>query len=846
MGGYDEKTGSIFISYRRDDGGYGRTLYEFLYQWFDDADVFYDHENLGPGQKFRPTLTKAIQDSRVLLAVIGPHWFSEGNRQRLADEEDTTRNEIITALEQERAGLMTIIPVLCGGAGVPDMSLLSAEITSLFESNAHHLPESQYRPSQQKLLDHLKKLGLTPRYRPRHGITQIFHTIDHNLTEFFSDPASHITQLYATLHETGKATVTAFASTAALHGMGGVGKTQLALKYSYDFRDEYAGVWWFRAEDLSRLQQDCQQFCERCGVKVSTGEEHHQAVKRWLQAQPRWLLVYDNAESQYGDQRDTLHLFLPGGDHHVLITSRNNCWAGLAKPIELDVWDEEQALEFLRKRLDKVTGDELRQLCRALGGLPLALEQACAYIHKVGVSVDRYCQALADWEKGEKLLDRKDSLATGYSHSVLATLSLAFGRLSEGAKELLRLCAWCAPETIPESVFLGGERFLPEALKRIVADELCWREVVAELSGYALAQLLEINLTPNGASKRVTEQALLLHRLTQEAIRRRISEPEKDCGIVVELLCAAYPNDQMYPQQWPVCAVLMPHVLGLKVYCGENGWIKPEKYAWLLNGIAGYILNSSVGQYRDSTQLLQHALDMVKDEYGEEHHNTLAIKTNTALTYKRQGDLDKALQLEKQVYEIRKRTLGNEHNDTLASMMNIAETLWEQGDNKGARALEEEVLETRRRILGDGHPDVLFSMHNLSVTLGDLDDYSGARELEEKVLVACLRLYGEEHPETLRVYNSIAETLKAQGDFTSALAIREKTLPLCRKVFGIKHPDSSIPAFNLFALYMDLGLIEEARRLYQSDLAWILECEPSMLGDYQQRIQGWLRELVVQ
>lgn len=838
--------GSVFSSYRRDDGGHGRALYEFLCHWFDDADVFYDHESLDPGQKFRPELTKAIQDSKVFLAVIGPHWFSDRNRQRLADTEDTTRNEILTALKQERAGLMTIIPALCGGAGVPDNSLLPAEIAPLFKITAHHLPESQYRPAQQKLLDHLKNLGLNPRYRPRHGTTQIFHTIDHNLTKYFSDPAGNLSLLYTTLHETGLAAVTASVATAALHGMGGVGKTQLALKYSHDYRDEYAGVWWFRAEDLNRLQQDCQQFCDRCGIQAHTGEEHHQAVKRWLQDQPRWLLVYDNAEAQYGEQKENLHPYLPGGDHHVLITSRGNCWDGLAKPIELDVWDEEQALEFLRKRLDKATDGELRALCRTLGGLPLALEQACAYIVKVGVSVDGYCRALEDWEKGEKLLDRKDSLATGYSHSVLATLSLAFGRLSEGARELLRLCGWFAAEPIPESVFRIGDTLLQEALSGMVTDELRWREVVAELSGYALAQVVEIDMTPNGANERVNEQALLLHRLTQQAIRLRISEPEKDCGFVVELLCAVYPEDPMYPQHWPVCAVLMPHVLGLDALRADGGWIKPERYSWLLHGVAGYVLYSSVGHYRDATQLLQRALNLVKDKYGEEHHNTLAIKNNIALTYKRQGDFDTALLLEKQIYEIRIRTLGNEHNDTLASMNSIAETLWEQEDYEGALSLEKVALETRRRILGEGHPDVLFSMHNLSVTLSDLGDFSGARKLEEKALEISLRLHGEEHPETLRAYNNMSMTLKAQGNFSSARVLLEKTLVVCRRVFGINHHDTSIPSFNLFELYIRFGLFDEARKLYHSDLAWLLDQESAELGAYHRRIQGWLRELFAQ
>lgn len=887
---------SIFISYRHDDAlGFALTLYKELSRCFKADEVFYDQEDrhhIRYGDDWFDKIRVALGTAKVFLAVIGPGWLNavdEHDNRRLWQENDVVRWEIEQALKRQENGELKIIPVLVNNASFPkDLSELPPSLVDLTKAQACPLSANpaDFDSHFGKLLECLAAVPGIPKPLPSARQSRIFHTIDHILTKYFSDPAGHLPLLYTTLHETGKAAVTASSATAALHGMGGVGKTQLALNYSWDYRDEYAGVWWFRAEDLSRLQQDCQQFCERCGIQVNTGEEHHQAVKRWLQEQPRWLLVYDNAEAQYGERKETLHPFLPGGDHHVLITSRNNCWDGLARPIELDVWDEEQALEFLRKRLEKATDGELRALCRALGGLPLALEQACAYIVKVGVSVDGYCKALADWEKGEGLLDRKDSLASGYSHSVLATLSLAFGRLSEGARDLLRLCGWCAAEPIPESVFLGGERFLPEALKKIVTDELCWREVVAELSGYALAQVVVIDLTPHGANERVTEQALLLHRLTQEAIRRRISEPEIDCRGVICLLLRAYPADGMHPHLWATCKALTPHVRFFDAYY-EMEVVPVQAYVWLLARVAIY-LHFSSGLYEDSIRLLRRGLEISQKDLGEEHPDTLALMNNLSGMLQMKGDLEGALILQKQDFRASMRNFGLKHHWTLSSMCNLGELLRVKGDLNSARTIQEKVLKIRRRefgeddletlivannlalvlkdqgclaeaadlhimihekrfqSLGASHPSTLSSMNNFAEVLRAMDDLSNARKLQEIILESLKQSLGEEHVSTIIAMGNLASTLQKERDFVGARVLQERVLDFFRRQHGIEHQHTSTSAFNLFNNFLESGAHEEAQELFRSDLAWLLGYDPLTLGATHRTIQEGLRKYVEQ
>lgn len=366
----------IFISYRRADIEFVTPLHTLLLHWFDEGEVFFDQDRISPGQPFDAEIAKRIGASRVFLAVIGPRWGGDDTLRRLEEEDDPVRREIRCALENARANAGKppfVIPILVGGCAMPAEKRLPTDIRDVANANPVSLGGRYYRLGFQRLLDVLQEqcgYGKSLRYRQPEGGVQPFEAGALRLSPYFSDPAGELAKLYQTLQEHGSATVTAAAT---VRGMGGVGKTQLALKYSHSFRDEYAGVWWFRADDSTLLERDCIVFRDSQKIPAIPGEPAHRAVARWLTGQPRWLLVYDNA----GNYRE-LAPYLPTGKHHVIITSRNPDWEQTI--VELGVWDEVEALEFLRKRLPGADDAIRRGLANALGGRPLVLEQAANYI----------------------------------------------------------------------------------------------------------------------------------------------------------------------------------------------------------------------------------------------------------------------------------------------------------------------------------------------------------------------------------------------------------------------------------------------------------------------------------
>jgi hypothetical protein len=363
-----------------------------------------------------------------------------------------------------------------------------------------------------------------------------------SLASHFSDPVGHLPRLRQQLAKSGSS---ALLAAATVQGMGGVGKTQLALKYCLSYHDEYSGVWWLQAETENLLEQECVLFCAKQGLKLAQGESAVAAMADWLAGQTapsptpaRWLLVLDNV-----DDAKLIRALLPKcGAHHVLITSRlRDGWTGMAQR-ELDVWQEQDALPFLRARLAGVGAQDglaivageareaddapLRLLNQTLGGLPLALEQACAYITRHQVSIAAYCQRIQAFDSEIRLLDRNDSEFC--PRSVLATLSLAVTKLSDAARQLLEICAWLAAEPIPEYLFTEPPpewaadevaKAVPPALLQAASDKFFWRETVAELANHALCHARIERLTDHMGNGAEQVYCLHFHRLTQAALR---------------------------------------------------------------------------------------------------------------------------------------------------------------------------------------------------------------------------------------------------------------------------------------------------------------------------------------
>jgi tetratricopeptide (TPR) repeat protein len=641
-------------------------------------------------------------------------------------------------------------------------------------------------------------LDVAKRFYPAHfahlfKTAKPLHLPATRLSDFFADPLDHLAQLRRQLEATGSS---ALLAAATVQGMGGVGKTQLALKYSLSFQAEYVGVWWLQAETSALLEQECMLFCAKQGLTLAPGEPAAAAMCAWLAEQGRWLLVYDNAEDPA-----LLQSYLPQtGPHHVLITSRRQGWEGMAA-LALDVWREDEALQFLRPRLAALAGGgadgqmdtQLRALTQALDGLPLALEQACAYISKNKVSVLSYVERIQAHTHAAGLLDKNDSRFC--TRSVLATLSLAFEKLSEPAQALLGLCAWLAAEPIPEYLFtditeeLTAEfgNLLPPALQAKMSDDFAWRETVGELESYALCQARVSRMTDHVGNGAEIVPCLNFHRLTQAAVRASV-HGEQAGGTALVLVRAAFPYQADYPQHWPRCRTLLPHVQCLQE-CYQEGWQQAVHYSSLLAQLATY-LKCGPALYPQAESLERQALLIKQNALGEEHPETLISIGNLATTLWQMGDLPGARALQEKVLEIHRRVLGEEHPHSLISIGNLATTLWQMGDLPGARALEEKVLEIHRRVLGEEHPSTLTSINNLASTLWKIGDLPGARALQEKALEICRRVLGEEHPETLVSLHNLATILYHIGELPAAQSLMQQAFTSRCRVLGEEHPNT--------------------------------------------------------
>ena len=609
-------------------------------------------------------------------------------------------------------------------------------------------------------------------------VPQAFH-----LSDYFSDPLNHLQTLREQLLAQGEAAVLAKAN---VQGMGGVGKTQLALKYSHDFKDSYGGVWWFSAETRGGLESDCLLFCEKQGIPVAQNEPPGSAVRDWLAGQANWLLVYDNSEDV-----KMVRSFLPhSGKHHVLLTSRNPQWDGM-KSLPLGVWNEEQGLLFLRARLEGTQGNDgdLCALSKALDGLPLALEQACAYILSRKVSVANYIAALAKQETAPRLLARED--AAGCPSSVLATLSLAFDQLSEAAQELLRLCGWMAAEPIPTYLFTEQVDKLPAALQAAVQDEIVWRDTLAELERYALCQVAPMVLTDHVGNPGEEVDCLSFHRLTQAAAR--VGGSGRETLLVLDL-----PNECQHPKTWPRCKAMLPHV----VYMDENyqeQWDEALHLGQLLSELAAYLLYGPA-LYQTASLLLQRALAIAEKAQGPEHPDTGTCLNNLALLYESMGDYAAALPLFKRALAITEKARGPEHPDTGTSLNNLALLYQSTGDYAAALPLYKRALAIVEKAQGPEHPKTGTCLNNLAMLYYSTGDYDAALPLFQRALAIAEKAQGPEHPETGTRLNNLALLYEATGDYDAASQLYKRALAIVEKALGPEHPNSTRIRANLAAL----------------------------------------------
>jgi tetratricopeptide (TPR) repeat protein len=614
----------------------------------------------------------------------------------------------------------------------------------------------------------------------------------------FTGRAEELDRLDAILMQDKPAAVTqASVGRAAVQGMGGVGKTSLAVEYAHRLRGLYAGVCWCPAETrtgvLSALAGLAEPLRLQTADKANVEKAATAVLNRLAEQRATWLLVYDSVASP-----DDIADLLPSSGARVLITSRFSDWTPLADEVALDVLPPKEAAAFLQSRTGGSDPAGANVLAEALGHLPLALDHAAAYCKRTQMRFTEYA------DKASSLIDATPRGAA-YPRSIAATFNLAIDAVMtqcQPTETLMAYFAWCAPERIPMTLIEGAIEPEAQRLQAIAA--------LAEMS------LLKHDPFDDGTA------AVAVHRLVQAVARAR-SETNHSAQSAIRRLIARlveiYPAEgDSYPQLWPVCAQLTPHLLALREACHFNVLTAPGS-ANLLDRAGSYL--SGRGAYSQAVPLARDALEIREVLLGPEHTATATSLSNLAILLRRQGELTSARPLFERALVIRENVLGREHPVTAGSLNDLAVLLKDQGDLAGARQLHECALAIREKVLGPEHPDTANSLNDFAVLLQNQGDVAGARQLYERAIAIAENMVGRAQHRDVGLDNlaaglgNLARLLHDQGELTSARPLFERALVIRETVLGPEHPDTAISLNNLAVLLQDQGHLAGARPLHE-------------------------------
>jgi tetratricopeptide (TPR) repeat protein/DNA-binding XRE family transcriptional regulator len=603
----------------------------------------------------------------------------------------------------------------------------------------------------------------------------------------------------------------------AISGLGGIGKTQTALEYAYRSANDYEAILWVRADSHETLVSDFAALTHTLELRGQEETDQFRmamAVKRWLEEHGLWLLIFDNVEDLA-----MLSDFLPrkpGGA--VLVTTRSQITDQMKK-IELQRMSREEGITFLLRRM--TSGEEVgaedpsrsvsereqraaEELWEVMDGLPLALDQAGAYIEAKQCSISEYLDLYRHHRK--VLLQERGGPITAHPDAVATTWSLSFQRVEQknpGSAELLRLCAFLSAEAIPEELLTRGAAHFPSPLQALAASALLLNDAISVLLAYSL-----VRRSPK-------QKTLSVHRLVQAVLQDALPKAEKRSWAEQAMFAvnAAFPHVEH--QTWPECERLLPHAL-LATQSIEQYHLTGEEAGRLLYKTAAYLQGRA--RYQEAEPLYQRALHLFEQHFGQGHPDVGYSLNGLAVVYWQQEKYAEAELLYQRALHIFQQQLGPEHPDVVSPLNNLAALYWRQGQYAEAKSLLQEALHIREQQLGLEHPLVATVLNNLASLYWQQGQYALVEPLYQRALCIWERQLGPEHPLVATALNNLAEIYREQGRYAEAEPLYQRALHLFEQQLGPEHPDTAYPLDGLAVLYREQGQDVKAETLFQRAL----------------------------
>ncbi|KAH6714712.1 P-loop containing nucleoside triphosphate hydrolase protein [Leptodontidium sp. MPI-SDFR-AT-0119] len=583
----------------------------------------------------------------------------------------------------------------------------------------------------------------------------------------------------------------------ALWGLGGCGKTQIALEYACRRQDKTScSVFWVHADSEATFTLDYTKIARVVGISPDLkGEDLLRAVQQWIEQQTDWLLVLDNADdlrifkTTYSHSQiqppasPNLLRFVPKSPTgSILWTSRDGSILGnilgIRHGVEIGPMNSDQAWELFRQLSGRDStelpeeGDSV--LVELLERLPLAISQATAYIRRRNISVQQYLTFFNESEARQSALlshEYQDPHRLQVPNSVMHTWLISMRQIAEESP--------CGEKILKTIAFLDNKGLPFDLIRASAGSTFSEDEVLL-----ATSRLCEFSFFRGQRAVGEGLPTYEQHRLTHLASRQALNETETasfsgDALRVVSGLFPAGTHDT-----WSDCVLYLPHAL--KAAKWEEAEGHSDEIPGLFSRIGRYYWEQ--GRSDEAEQLDTDVLELRKDVLGAKHPDTIRAMASLAATWWQQGRSNEAEQLEIEVLELRKEVLGAKHPDTIKAMANLAATWRQQGRSDEAEQLETEVLKLQKDVLGAKHPDTIRAMANLAATWRQQGRSGEAEQLETEVLELSKEVLGAKHPDTINAMANLALTWWQQGRSDEAEQLNTEVLKLRKKVLGAKHP----------------------------------------------------------
>jgi tetratricopeptide (TPR) repeat protein len=813
----------------------------------------YDSE-IDPGSNWQQVIETYINRADLIVLLISADFFASERCYKI---------EMQQALARYEAGAARILGVILRPIDTSYWNRPPLDKTNLLPPGGRAI--SQWPDTDEALVEVVK------------GIRKVVEELAERLTNVFVRPGSPKSPLWHVpyrrncfftgrkdilnaLHNYFISSPSTVTRIQALSGLGGVGKTQLALEYAYFYKQDYWSVLWVRADSPDLLRADISTIADLLFLpaKERSDEQHlFAAIQRWLQHNQRWLLVLDNLNPE--DFQIIDHLVPAQCSGHVLLTTQSQATGSLARALPVEPMTIDEGALFLLRRAkiisEQASRDEASKedyaeavaIAQELGGLPLALDQAGAYIEETQRSLSAY---LARYRQRRiTLLRKRGQFSNDHDQSVSVTLSMAFqkvSRINPAAMDLLRLFAFLHPDAIPDQMLIDGASELNEPLQALAADPL-------DLDA-AISTLLRFSLVRHHADT----TTLSIHRLVQTILKDELTRALQSqwATSVVRLVNRVFPdadcsaNDlcERYLPQAQQCAQLISEfhltlleagqlLYRLGCYCQQRAlYSEAERHlmdalrlseqelgpdhlttAEYLNALAS--LYSDLGNYQQAELLQQRALAIHEQLLGPAHIETAAMLNNLGLIYHDQEKYLLAEALYQRTLAIYKATLPPGHYRITHVLNNLATLYQEQEDHQKAEDIFLQVLRIREETLEAEHPDIANSLNNLAMFYEEQQNYQRA----EPLLVRALHIYehtkGTTHPDVAMVLNNLALLYRKQERYPQAEQLYLRALSIYEQLFGPEHPEVARVLNNLGKLYLLQDQYLQAESLLQRAIA---------------------------